>query len=254
MQIGMGLTSINENDIINKNIDFFNKNCQIYKDASTNGGALYPFYRKYLRNLKIKILDVGGGDGSFCILLKKNFPEAEVTLLEPSENLISQCEDPCISKRQGSLPDKLNLVDSEEFDFIFMRFVLHHLAARTIASSRSLAKASLLELKKHLNHNGYLIISETFYESYFITTFVRNVLFHLLDVQNYLGLRIPLPDFQLGLRVCFYTRSELKQLFSECGFVIIELKDNYVQGNIIQKTTLKAWGFTDFILKINTRD
>jgi SAM-dependent methyltransferase len=96
-------------------------------------------------------------------LLKKNFLKTDVTLLEPSENLISLCKDARIRKIQGSLPDRLNLETQEKFDFIFMRFVLHHLAAGSIVSSKNLARASLLELKKHLDPNGSLIISETFY-------------------------------------------------------------------------------------------
>jgi citrate lyase synthetase len=83
---------------------------------------------------------------------------------------------------------------------------------------------------------------------------MRNIIFYLLTFQNLLGLRLPLPDFQLDLRVFFYTRSELKKLFNDCGFIIIETKDNYSKSNIIQKSILKAWGFTDFVLKLNLKD
>lgn len=243
--------SIEKDDFIERNIEYFDKHADIYEDASTKSGSIYPFYCKYLRHTSSRILDVGGGDGSFCTLLKKEFPEADVTLLEPSENLISLCKDIRIRKIHGNLPDRLNLEFPEKFNIIFIRFVLHHLAAGSIDSSKILVKASLLELKKHLDPDGYLIISETFYESNIIDTLMRGVIFYLLAIQNRLNSKIPLTDFQLNLRVCFYTRSELKKMIGDCGFAIIDVRDNYSHRNILKRFALKAWGFTDLVLRLN---
>ena len=176
------------------------------------------------------LLDVGAGSGQFASLVKLNFPDMQVTALDPSANLLSLIDDRSIRRVVGKIPD-LTLQADERFFFIHVANVLHHLVGRTIAESRKNAKESLLVLRDHLDDGGFLMVREELWETYLIPTVTRSLAFHFLSVANMLNM--PVPGFLhherrsrsfKGLIVCMYTASELKNVLKDCGFEIIASK------------------------------
>lgn len=230
--------------------DFFNKNAHFY-------GVLKPhkydyFFMDFISKNKkgCNLLDVGGGGGCFAKLCKENLETAEICIVDPSKALLEKQGLENIRTVIGKLPDELNV--DEKFDYIHIKEVLHHVTGPSIEKSKDLFLLSLRTLKKNnLNQSGYILIHEIFYESYIIPTFTRSLLFNLLKLQNKLNLKIPFKEFIRGLDVCFYTRDELKSLFKETGFRVVDYYEEYWTHAPIKKKMLllKNWGRMCFIIQ-----
>jgi hypothetical protein len=178
------------------------------------------------------LLDVGAGSGLFTSLVKLNFPDMQVTALDPSAKLLSLIDDRSIRRVVGKIPD-LNLQAQERFGFIHISNVLHHLVGKTITESQEIVKESLLVLRDHLDHTGFLMVQEELWESYLVPTATRSLAFHVLSLANIFD--VPVPGFLhwrdnwhsrsfKGLVVCIYTASEFENVLKDCGFEIIASK------------------------------
>lgn len=195
--------------------DFYGKNNHQSLDY-------YFINQMKLRKTRLtRLLDVGGGSGNFAYLVKVEIPQSEVTVIDPTKKLLDVITDPNIKKIQGNLPNNLNLDDASFFDYICIQEVLHHLTNSSITGSKHLMIESLLELKNHLDEDGYLLIHEIYYERSFIDTATRTIIFYLLTIQNFLKIKLPSKEFLLGLEVCFYTRRKLFEILRSCGFEVI---------------------------------
>jgi SAM-dependent methyltransferase len=195
------------------------------------------------------LLDVGAGIGFFAGLVKQNIVDLQVTALDPSERLLSKIEDPSIKKVVGKIPD-LNLGPDEKFFFIHARNVLHHLVGRTVNESRDIVKESFLVLRDHLDDSGFLMILDEHWEGHVIPTSSRTVVFFLLSVARRLNIRVPHRLHLKGLIVCFYTISELENMFKDCGFEILQFRDFPLPNNRLKKFLfLKRWGRMLFIVR-----
>lgn len=233
-----------------KNISYFDRNFNYYSYDSKHL-ILDTFYYRYISGKKmLRVLDMGGGCGTFCTALKDNFPDYDITLIDPSTKMLSQCIDSRIRKLKGCLPDDLHL--SQKFDVIFLRYVLHHLTGRSVHESGNIVRSSLNNLKKFLEIGGTIIITETIFEGYIYPPGPKYLVFYLLKLQNKFRIKLPYRRFHLDLSVCFYTRQELLNLFNECGLRVVDVKYNLIKGNFIMGMILDKWGTVDFILMSNT--
>lgn len=130
-----------------RNINIFNK------DVLQNTGYLYTNDELYsakistkkqtdeLINLikkyfpeKIKIIDIGCGDGKYTMELFKNLAPSIIVGIDPAENAISVAKKRVVNKykgriifRTGNIYDIDKLVKNNEFDLAVIRGVLHHL-------------------------------------------------------------------------------------------------------------------------------
>lgn len=97
------------------------------------------------------ILDVGTGTGGFIHVLKKTFPHAEITGVDPSLKSLEVAREkyPEITFRQMAA-EKLEF-DNDLFDVVSISMALHHLPK---------VKKGLKEMKRVLKPEGYIIISE----------------------------------------------------------------------------------------------
>ena len=106
----------------------------------------------YFKDIEIRnVLDVGTGNGAFIYVLKKIFPEAIITGVDPDlESLESARKyhpDVTFAEMEA---EKLNF-DENTFDALSISMALHHLPK---------IKKGLKEMKRVLKPNGYIIINE----------------------------------------------------------------------------------------------
>jgi hypothetical protein len=173
----------------------------------------------------------------------------QVAAFDPSERLLSKIEDPAIKKVVGKIPD-LNLDRDETFFFIHVRNVLHHLVGITVNESRNMVKKSLLALRDHLDDSGFLLILDEHWEGCVIPTSSRTLVFFLLSVARRLNIKFPHRLHLKGLIVCFYTISELENMFKDCGFEVLQFRDFPLPNNRLKKFLfLKRWGTMLFIVR-----
>jgi len=224
---------------------FFDKNSEFY-DMRLSETEYY--FLNFIQNNEFSkvhgnnnLLDIGGGSGKFAKLFLENFPNIEVTVLDPSRSLLNRIGNPKIHKIQGKLPH--NIPINSKFDYIHIKEVLHHITGPTIHDSKNLIKQSLKNIKNLLNDQGFLLIHELFYDGYLIPELPSYLIFNLLNLQNKLGFNVPIKEFILDLEVFFYTKNELESIINDSGFQIID--SNCVNfSNTLKKKLLflKNWG------------
>lgn len=107
------------------------------------------FYDKQVN----QILDVGTGSGSFIETLKKSFPEAEITGVDPDEGSLKEAK----QKFPELSFEKMNAeelkFDNDTFDLVSLSMALHHLQK---------VKKGLMEIKRVTKPGGWIIINELF--------------------------------------------------------------------------------------------
>ncbi|MEN4005778.1 MAG: methyltransferase domain-containing protein [Methanobacteriaceae archaeon] len=227
--------------------DYFDENYERYDQNLLDQDHEFAKFIQKNKNIDSTLLDVGG-NGNFSKLVRHNFPDMHVTIIDPSKKLLSKIEDPEIKKIDGRLP--YNIPMDVKYDFIHIKEVLHHITGKNITDTKKLLKESLKNLKMILNENGFLMIHEIYVEGFLFPELPSYIMFYALILQNRLNLKLPIDDSFLGLEVYFYTRKELKDLLKECGFEIVTYK-TYEWSNTIRKKMLlvKNWGRVLIIAK-----
>ncbi len=230
---------------------FFDKNVNRYGRVSP-APEDYDFYFldfiKTKRNQILNLLDIGGGSGTFAKLIANGCPDIDVTVLDPSEKLLSKIDDTRIRKVKGELPNRIPL--DSKFDYVHVKEVFHHITGSSIKSSKELLRKSLVTVKEYLNDDGFLLVHELFLESYLISSLSRALIFYLLTLQNKLRIKIPVREFLMDLEVCFYTRSEFKSILDDCGFKIVGYHEEDWADNLRKRVLLlKNWGRMLFVLE-----
>lgn len=230
-------------------INIFDKYADFYSNVK-----VYPYdyyFLNFIRKTKKQgsnLVDIGGGVGTFARLVKDNCPDINVTVVDPSRKLLNKINDERIKKIYGKLPNQIFLDSS--FDYIYVKEVFHHIVGSSINKSKKLFKKSLFTIREFLKDDGFLLIHELFYESYLIPTLSRILIFCLFTLQNSLKIKVPAKEFLMGLKVCFYTRSEFKSILNGCGFKIIDFYEEFWSNNLKKKALfLRNWGRMLFIVK-----
>jgi ubiquinone/menaquinone biosynthesis C-methylase UbiE len=106
----------------------------------------------YFKDIEIRnVLDVGTGNGGFIYVLKKIFPHAEITGVDPNRESLEAAREryPEITFRQMTA-EKLDFANNI-FDVVSISMALHHLPK---------VKKGLREIKRVVKPNGYIIINE----------------------------------------------------------------------------------------------
>jgi ubiquinone/menaquinone biosynthesis C-methylase UbiE len=96
-------------------------------------------YRAFLRNLEVlnikgKYLDVGAGTGNLSMIVAQKNPNAEITALEVSADMVTVGEENIRNKGlqdqinfiRGDAADKKLLTELGKFDLIYNTYSLHH--------------------------------------------------------------------------------------------------------------------------------
>jgi 2-polyprenyl-3-methyl-5-hydroxy-6-metoxy-1,4-benzoquinol methylase len=216
---------------------YFDNNAEAYRDKI--GFDFDETILDFVRMRKLEegmFVDVGGGCGTFCNLVKERYPHMSVTIIDPSSKSLDQPMNHDIKKIKGMLPRELNTDDS--YDLIHVKEVLHHVVGSSTGESRELVVDSLQSLRDRLEPYGYLIIHELYYESYLDPKLSRDMIFRALSLQNRLRIRIPQQHFVLDLQVCFYTREELRSLLEEAGLSVVDYKETHWDRTALHRLAL----------------
>ena len=224
--------------------EFFDQNIKFYANMKFHKSDQFflSFIRMDKRKNK-KFLDIGGGSGIFVQTLLGNLNDIEISIVDPSEKMLEMVNDKRIKKYHGQLPNPLNIPLSQNFDYILLRQVLHHITGKTIKNSRQNVSESLKTIKEILDAKGFLLIHEIYFESYIIPSFSRTIIFYLLKFQKKVKIHFLPKEFLPGLGVCFYTRKELKEILSYSDFQLIDSYDVSFANTMKKKCLLlKNWG------------
>lgn len=106
----------------------------------------------YFKDIKTHaVLDVGTGSGGFISTLKKTFPNARITAVDPHKESLekARCNHPGITFFEMDA-GRLDF-DDNAFDVVSLSKVLHHLPK---------IKKALKEIRRVVKPGGYIIINE----------------------------------------------------------------------------------------------
>ncbi|SHF57430.1 Methyltransferase domain-containing protein [Mariniphaga anaerophila] len=106
----------------------------------------------YFKDIEIHhVLDVGTGGGGFIHVLKKTFPEAVITGVDPSEEALEAARNHFqdVTFRQ-MVAEKLDFED-DSFDVVSISMALHHL---------SKVQKGLKEIRRVVKPDGYIVVNE----------------------------------------------------------------------------------------------
>lgn len=229
---------------------FFDDNANFYGNARILNYDNYfiNFIKNVNNNTKRSLLDIGGASGTFAKFISSECQNIEITVLDPSQEMLNKIDESHIKKVKGMLPHQIFL--QSRFDFIHVKEVFHHITGPSIKDSKKLLIESLQTIKNLLNDDGFLLIHEVFYESPVIQTSTSNIIYYLLKIQNRCKIRFLPKEFLLDLNVYFYTRCEFIKILNECGYEIIDSYEEKWSNNIKKKLLfLKVWGRMVFICK-----
>lgn len=234
---------------MNDSETFFERNVEQYSSTDlTDWQEEYINFIKKRGENKASFLDIGGGSGLFANHLLEICPELDVTIIDPSQKMLDQVNNPHIKKLKGNLP---NIHLDRTFDYIHMASVLHHITGPSVKKSKDLVFQSLCNVNELLSAEGYFFIHDLYFESYLMPELTRTILFYLTYIQKKSGIEIPLDEFKTGLEICFYTRNELMSMFRKSGFEIVksdflDYKSRKIKGKLV---FLKKYGLMSFLLK-----
>ena len=195
------------------------------------------FYRSIINSIqkinsdgRIKMLDVGCGDGSFIKSIIMTGIDAVFIGTDVSLSMINMAKKNLTYPRvELFLADgfKLPLKSESKFESIHIDSVLHHLIGNTKYQSMVLVNLMLKVLSDRLSENGVLVIEEMHYVSYIKPNITSSIIFYGLKLLNFFHLDISriLHEFQLGLEVNFLYDKEIEKLLEEYGTVRLIKKD-----------------------------
>lgn len=179
---------------------------------------------------RIKILDVGCGDGSFIKGTIMTGIDAFFVGTDVSYNMINMAKNNLDYKRvELFVADafKLPIKSEIKFDLIHIDSVLHHLIGNTRSQSIALVNLMLNLLRDRLSDNGVLVIEEMYYVSYIIANITSSVIFYGLKLLNFLHFDVSriINEIQPCLEVNFLYNREIEKLLEPYGIVRLIKKE-----------------------------
>jgi SAM-dependent methyltransferase len=194
---------------------------------------IIEYIKKIESGSRIKILDIGCGDGSFIKSSIMTGIDAFFVGTDVSYNMINMAKNNLDHQRvELFVADgfKLPIKSEIKFDLIHIDSVLHHLIGNTRSQSMVLVNLMLNLLIDRLSDNGVLVVEEQHYVSYIIANITSSIIFYGLKLLNFLHLDVSriINEFQPGLEVNFLYDKEIEKLLERYGIV-----------RLIKKETLK---------------
>ncbi|MBU4360657.1 class I SAM-dependent methyltransferase [Candidatus Parcubacteria bacterium] len=229
--------------IINLTKESYNNIATSFSDSrNDNWPEVESLVKKYIKNpdvksgsrprvgIKIKILDLGCGNGRLIQLLK-DYKNIFYTGLDNSEKLINKAEKYKSNQIKFILSDILNLnqFTSESFDKIFMIASFNHIP------SQELQQKVMANLYRILKNNGILIMTNwnlwQIHAKKNIWQYKFKHNYQIPNSKHKLKFKEVLTLWQNKYPLYYnaFTLRELKKLFTDAGFKI--LKNNYINKN-----------------------
>ncbi|MDO6459748.1 class I SAM-dependent methyltransferase [Granulosicoccaceae sp. 1_MG-2023] len=169
-------------------------------------------------------LDVGGGIGTFASHVCTLVPDSRITIIDKSALAREGfSKNPALNFIEG---DFLTLDESQQFDFIIMKTVLHHFIGEGEQETRANQKAGLAKARRLLKPDGVLIVEENFYEDLFGRDLIGRLILFLTQPRLIEPLIRRLGANTAGEGVRFRSYSGWKALFAEAGFGIDNMHES----------------------------
>ncbi len=206
-------------------------------------------------NNKIRILDLGCGDGTFIKSMIMGGVNAVFIGSDISSAMISMAKEKLSSDQSVELlvadGFKLPLNSELRFDVIHIDRVLHHLIGKTISKSLGLAEQMIDLLIKKLSANGVLVIEEVYYVSYLIPKITSSLVFYGLKFLNSLHLDLSnvMSECQPGLEVNFFCDQEIEKLLkARCETLLLVKKHPVNVPKLYRFFLLKEFGHISYMV------
>jgi SAM-dependent methyltransferase len=196
-----------------------------HKDPDFYLALIEHLKKQFTLGKKIKILDVGCGDGNFIRDMIRSNISADFIGMDISLKMLNMAKENITHSRVELInADGFNIPinSNHKFDIIHIDCVLHHLIGKTRSDSLQLSDKIVRELSSRLSKNGILIVEEWIYLSYFIPQLTSTIIFYGLKLLNFLHLDITkiVNEIKPGLEVNFLHGKEIESLLKRNGTTI----------------------------------
>lgn len=173
------------------------------------------------------LLDIGGGNGIFVDALLDRFPNANATLLDNSNLLLS---------KNKPHPRKLLICESatnlesalgrQHFDVIFMNWILHHLVLGSYRQTLELQRTMLTQVTRHLTERGRIHVAECIYEGALFPNLPGWMIFQATSSRLLAPLVRKFGANTAGCGVCFHNHSHWRRAFESAALKPLHLEQH----------------------------
>jgi ubiquinone/menaquinone biosynthesis C-methylase UbiE len=193
--------------------------------------TLLERYSKILNTVKhrdnIKILEIGGGGGSFSLALHRYFSKAGCEIFLVDSTRYDTWEDfgDKITFIEESAENIEKIFAENTFDIIFANRVFHHFVAQktwkeTISDITDITNS----IYKILKNEGFFCVMDHFYNGMLFDTSASRIIYALTSCKIPLFVKIfrKIDAMSAGVGVCFLSRKIWMDMFDKCGFTVDE--------------------------------
>lgn len=213
---------------------------------------LINFLKTDQSNQRIRVLDVGCGDGSFIKAMMMSGIDGDYAGIDISNKMISTAKQN-IGQGVGLIvSDGLNLpfVEGIRFELIHLDSVLHHIIRTTRAKSFRAAAELFEVLNKRRSQSGVILVEEMYFDSYMIPHISASIIFYILKVLNTLRLDVSRihNEIKLDLEVNFYSDEQLREFLSKYGTVRLIKKETSRLSKLQRLFLLRDRGHVSYMV------
>jgi SAM-dependent methyltransferase len=202
---------------------------------------------------RIKILDIGCGDGSFIKngLMAGIYADfigfdVAVNMLKLAKNSLDLCEVQLLAADGFKLPFRPEV----KFDLIHLDSVLHHLIGKTRTDSMRLIELFCEQLRDRLSENGSLVVEEVYYASHLSPQITSCMIFYGLKLLNYLHLDVSkiVGELLPGLEVNFLHHKQIEAILEQYGTLKLINQTPWPVPKLYRLFLLKNLGHISYLM------
>jgi len=202
---------------------------------------------------RIKILDIGCGDGSFIKNVLTAGIDADFIGFDLSINMLKMAKNSLDCSRVQLLAADgftMPLQPEAKFDLIHIDSVLHHLVGKTRTECVYLMDLFCKQLMDRLSKNGSLLVEEVYYDSHLFPQITSCMIFYGLKLLNFLRLDVSKIVVELlpGLEVNFLHRKQIEELFEQYGTIQLVKQTPWQVPRLYRFLLLKGLGHISYTI------
>jgi len=185
-----------------------------------------PVINKLKNNETINILDIGGGNGNFALMVTSHFSEAQCSYYVLDNTRYNSWEEnsenPNLNFVLGSAYELETMFANDFFDVIFVNRTLHHLVFDTWRETVKGYDTLFSQISNVLKDDGYLCITEETAESYVHEKAGSYIIYKLTTCKfkPIISLCKKLNGKSAGVGVCFLSDKSWRAIFANHNFVV----------------------------------
>jgi SAM-dependent methyltransferase len=202
---------------------------------------------------RIKILDIGCGDGSFIRDVSTAGVDADFIGVDISANMLKLAKSSFDSPGVQLIAAdgfRMPLKPDAKFDLIHIDSVLHHLIGKTRSESVRLIDLFCEQLMHRLSENGSLVVEEIYYASYLFPQITSSLIFYGLKLINFLHLDMSriIRELLPGLEVNFLHQKQIKELLGRYGLVKLVKQTPWPVPKLYRLVFLRELGHISYVV------